>query len=80
MSVVQVLFQRNRHPYKGGLMAICYLCQSETQLHDNGTPICLTCSEKWFSKGESTTNQAGSVHDAEAGEFKPGKLYRTANE
>ena len=58
-------------------MAICYLCQSETQLYDNGTPVCVACSEKWFSKAESATNQARSVNEAKVGEFIPSKLYST---
>ena len=57
-------------------MATCYRCQSETQLYDNGIPICLTCSEPSSPKSESATNQGERVDD-----FKLGRLDRTtANE
>jgi len=26
-------------------MAICVRCGTETQLHDNGVPVCVTCTE-----------------------------------
>jgi hypothetical protein len=55
-------------------MAICYLCQSETQLYDNGTPICLTCSDASYPKAGSRINPKQRVDD-----LKMGKLYHTTS-
>lgn len=40
-------------------MAACTYCGAETQLYENGVPICLKCSDEWDSKAKKKPPASG---------------------
>jgi len=48
-------------------MAICVRCGTETELHDNGVPVCVTCTEAPAARLKQDQNVSKFMNDIQLG-------------